>query len=176
MRAHRKLAEDRAVFQNFSVELLVFLWVADVDASSQNSDRAATDGKRALMRDRVNSPRKTANDNDSTHGKISAKAFRHLRTVERRLARTHDAETRRVQDLHVALHVQHDGRIVNLQERLRIFGFGPIDDPRRSNSSQIGELSLRALKRLLLDDGLCRRRRKIASLEPPQRGTEDFVG
>jgi len=50
----------------------------------------------------------------------------------------------------IATHIEHHRRVVNLQQRLWIFGLSPIDNPRRGHFAQIGQISFRALERIFL--------------------------
>ena len=81
-----------------------------------------------MLGEKVIDPARHATDNDqSPRRQLAAQPFRHLGSVQRRPARSHDADCRKVQNLPVAPHVQAHGRIVNLQQSLRKFRLSPVD-------------------------------------------------
>jgi len=96
VRAQRKFTDDRAALQHFFVQLLVFLWVADIDARSEHPDSAAVGIHRSLMPDGVDPAGHSADDDHATRGKVPAETLCHLRAVKCRPARSHDAEAGKI--------------------------------------------------------------------------------
>jgi hypothetical protein len=97
-------------------------------------------------------------------------------SIERRAARTDDAEARQIENLHVAADVEKNRRVVDLQERLRIFRLRPVQKPAVDNLSNAIQCPFRALEGLLLHHGLRGLRGKIAGFQIRQRRTKDAIG
>ena len=112
--AQRKFADDRAALQHFLVQLLVFLWITDVDACAERSDRAAVGIHRSLMPDGINPAGHSADDDEATRGQVPAKTLRHWRAVEGWPPRPNDAEAGQIQNLRITANVEQDRRVVDL--------------------------------------------------------------
>jgi hypothetical protein len=123
-----------------------FLSGSNVDAGAEHADGPPPKGERSVMRNGVDPARESAGDHDSTYSQIATEALRHLRTVECRLAGTNDTQARRIEYLRIAAHIEHHRRVVNLQQRLRIFGLSPIDDARGGHFAQVGQIFFGALE------------------------------
>src|SRR5580704_17707022 len=176
MSAQGKFADDGATLQNLFVELFVFLGIAHVDSCAEDSDSSAADGHGALMADRVDAARHAADDYEAAGGEVAAEAFRHLRAVEGRAPGAYNAEAGEVQDLGVAANVKQHGRVVNLQERLGVFGFGPVEQTAAVDVAGRGEFFFGALKRFFLEDGLGDWSGQAASFEVGEWRAENRVG
>ena len=81
MRARGKFSKDGPALQRFFVEFLVFLGIADVDASAQYADDRTISGQRALVADRIDAARHAADDHQAPRRQVTPEAFRHLRTI-----------------------------------------------------------------------------------------------
>ena len=101
------------------------------------------------MRDGVDSARHAANHHQTAGCQFAAEAFRHLRPVQRRTARSHNADAGLCQYLDVAAHVEQHGRIVDLQQALGILGLGPIQQAAAIDIADGREFLFSALERLL---------------------------
>src|SRR6266481_8423768 len=154
MSPQRKFRDDGSAFENFLIQLLVFLRVANINARPEDSDGAPIRIQSPLMPDGVNAASQAADDHKPACRKFPAKAPRHLRAIERRAARADDAEARQIENLHVATDVEKNWRVVDLQERLRIFRLGPVQKPAVGDLSNAIQFFFRALEGLLLHDGL----------------------
>jgi hypothetical protein len=126
-----------------------------------------------MMRDRIDATGHSANDHHAPRGNLTTEALGHLRAVEGRPARSHDAATRQCQRLHVAADVEQHRRIIDLQQRLRIFRLGPVQQAAAVDALRGGEFLLGALE---LVDRLRHRCRQIKALQMRQRRPEQFVG
>ena len=72
------------------------------------------------MRRRVDASRSAAHHGDAHVGELIGQLARHFQTVVRRLARTDQRHGILVLGREPALHVENDGRIVNVAEQLGI--------------------------------------------------------
>jgi len=106
------------------------------------------------MADGIDAAGHAAHYDQSADGQIAAEAFRHLRSVEGRASGSYDAEAWEVQDIRVAANVEQDRRVVDLQQRLWILGFGPVDQTAAVDIAGSGEFFFCALKSFFLEDGL----------------------
>src|SRR6266852_5518795 len=113
------------------------------------------------MADSVNPPSHATDDDEAACGEVSAKSLGQLRAVQCGLARSDDADTRQIQDLRLAADIKHYWGIVDLQQRLRIFGLGPVEQAATSDTLHRGELLFGALEGFLLEDRLCDRSGQI---------------
>jgi hypothetical protein len=98
------------------------------------------------MADSINASGHPADNDETSRGKVTAQALRHLRSTERRAARPHDAEARQIQDLLIAAHVQQNRWIANLQQCLGIVRFRPIQQGTACNLSNAVQLFCSALR------------------------------
>src|SRR5712664_2252965 len=131
--------------------------------------------KAPLMPDGVDTARQAADDHQSTCRKFPAEALRHLRAIECRAARADDAEAGQIENLHIATDVEKNWRVVDLQERLRIFRLRPVQKPAVGDLSNAIQFFFRALEGLLLHDGLRGLPGKIAGFQIRQRRTKDAI-
>src|SRR5271167_449338 len=114
MGAKGEFADNGPALQNFFVEFLVFLRVADIDAGAQDADGTAAYGHGALMADGIDAAGHTAGDHEAARGQVAAEAFRHLRAVESWTSGTDNAEAGEVEDFRVAANIEQHWRVVNL--------------------------------------------------------------
>src|SRR5712664_679237 len=121
--------------------------------------------KAPLMPDGVDTARQAADDHQSTCRKFPAEALRHLRAIECRAARADDAEAGQIENLHIATDVEKNWRVVDLQERSRIFRLRPVQKPAVGNLSNAIQFLFRALEGFLLHHGLRSLRGKIAGFQ-----------
>src|SRR5258708_30774357 len=106
------------------------------------------------MSDGIKPAGKPTDDDEAARGQFPAKTLRHLRAVEGWPARPDDAEAGEIQNLRITANVEQDRRVVDLQERLRIFGLGPVQESAARNFLHARQFLLGALERFLLYDGL----------------------
>ena len=92
MRVQGELADNRAALEYFFVELLVFFRIANIDARAEDSDGAALSVHGPLLSDGVDTTGQAADDYQPSRSQVAAEPLRHLRAVERRAARAHDAD------------------------------------------------------------------------------------
>ena len=85
------------------------------------------------MADGINTARHATEDYQAARCQVPAQALRHLRTVKRGAPRAYDAEAGHIQDLRIAAQIKEDRRIRNLQQRLRIFRLGPVQEAAAGN-------------------------------------------
>src|SRR5271154_780380 len=121
MSAQGKFADDGAALQDFFVEFLVFLGIANVDAGAEDADGTAAYGHGALVADSIDAAGHAAGDDEASRGKIATESFRHLRAVESWAPGADNAEAGEIEDFRVPANVEQDRGVVDLQKRLRIF-------------------------------------------------------
>src|SRR5208282_244983 len=167
--AQREFADDGAALENFFVEFLVFFGIADADGSPVGSHGA-------LVADGVDAAGHAADDDEAAGGEIAAEALRHLRAVESGLSGADDAEAREIEDFGIAANVEKDRGIVDLQKRLGIFGFGPVEQTAAIDVARGGEFFFGAFERFFFEDGLGDGSGEAAAFEFGERGAEDGVG
>src|SRR6266478_2502463 len=176
MSPQREFSDDGSAFENFLIQFLVFLRVANIYARAENSDGAPVRIQSPLMPDGVDTARQAADDHHSTCRKFPAKELRHLRAIECRAARADDAEAGQIENLHIATDVEKNWRVVDLQERSRIFRLRPVQKHAVGNLSNAIQFFFRALEGFLLHHGLRSLRGKIAGFQIRQRRTKDAIG
>jgi hypothetical protein len=103
------------------------------------------------------------------------RAARSRPPIERRAARANDTGAGKIQNEQIATDIQQNGGIVNLQQRLRILGVGPVQKAAACDLSNSRQFLLSARESFLLDDGLRDLSGKIAGFEIVQRSTEDTI-
>jgi hypothetical protein len=114
------------------------------------------------MTDGIDPARHAAHHHQAARRQLAPQPLRHLRSIKRWPPRPHDADARQIQHLRVPAHVEHHRRIVDLQQGLRIFRIGPIQQPAAIDAPRLRQLFFSPLEGLLLEDGLRHRRWQLA--------------
>jgi hypothetical protein len=127
------------------------------------------------MADGVDTAGHAAGDDEPARSEVAAEALRHLRAVESGLSGADNAEAGEVEDLGVTANVEKDWRIVDLQERLRVCGFRPVDEAAAVDVAGGNEFLFSALEGFLFEDRLRNGSGKAAAFEFGKRGAEDGV-
>jgi hypothetical protein len=78
--------------------------------------------------------------------------------------------------LWIASNIKQHGRVVDLQQRLRVFRLRPVQKAARGDLANTIQLLLGALKGFFLHDGLRDGRGKLAGFEGGQRRSKNFIG
>jgi hypothetical protein len=125
------------------------------------------------MRGGIDTPGQAAEDYQAAGGEIARQAFRHSHSVGRGVARADHGDTRLAERAHVAAHKEHQRRIVNLLELLRIGGTVERHNP-SAGSTRARQLVTSQFQRAAGSQGLRRncayaRRFKLRQSGPENR-------
>ena len=118
-------------------------------------------------------PREPAHDDQAVFGQVARQSLCDLIPVRRRASRSHDGNRVPAQNLHVSADIQQRRRVVNLCQKLRIFGLLP-GHQANSGLAYLRQLFLRVAKRSLAENRLRRCRRHLAAFQFGERRAKNF--